>query len=234
MDNKSFEETKKKYEGEIKRLNAIAEATQELYQRQYNDLKSREKTLLDEFNAKMQNITIGIERLRGAYTALTDMEEGKDPTLVVNGMMQDSNTNTESTQENVESVKEDVNNTKPEDTKIDKVVKEKAKEAVKKAKEKDLITPYEEFAKSELGKETAVKDVKEVVSKEKLAELHQSGEYILSDEESEALKKVIEESKVTDSTDENTPKENTSNVQPTQNINPEEVPDYLKEQYGMK
>lgn len=244
MDSKSFEETKKKYEDEIIRLNTIAEATQELYQRQYNDLKAQEKALLDEFNTKMQNITVGIERLRGAYTALADMEEGKEPTLVTKGMMQD-----EAVQEDVSNEADsiEVDNIKEDNVDISKDVKDKAKKLVKKAIEKDLVTPYEEFVKSELGKETAVKDVKEVVSEEGLAKLHQSGEVILSDEESEALKKVIEESKIISSADENiskkedtpkkesTPKkEDTSNTQPAQNVNPDDVPDYLKEQYGMK
>lgn len=235
MDNKSFEETKKKYEDEIRRLDAIAEQTQAIYQRQFEDLKRQEKALLDEFNTKMQNITIGIERLRGAYTALVDIEEGNDPTLVVNGMMKE--TDVKDSKEQIEEKVDNKNDNAEikKDVKIDDSIKEKAHEAVKQAKEKGLVTPYKEFAESELGKETSIKDVKEVVTEERLAELNQPGEYILSDKESEALQKVIEETKIKElEKKENSTNENISKVQPVQNVNPEEVPDYLKEQYGME
>ena len=42
-------------------------------------------------------------------------------------------------------------------------MKEKAHKAVAEAIKRDLVTPYEEFAKSELGKETAIKNVDKVV-----------------------------------------------------------------------
>lgn len=218
MEKKSFEETKKKYEEEIARLRAVAQSTQELYQRQYDELKNQEKILLDEYNNKISSITIGIERLRGAYTALADMEEGKAPTLVENGLMKD----VEITEEVIDNSNED----KAPETEISDELKEKAKEAVSKAKEKGLITPYEEFAKSELGKETAVKNVDEVISKDVNTNVQDTE--ILSKEEMEALKKV------TSSTDENTPNEDTSNSESEKQINPDEVPDYLKEQYGLK
>lgn len=222
----NFEETKKKYEDEIARLRAIMEKTQNDYQQAFNQLEGRKEKLLEEYNNKISTLNIGIERLRGAYTALCDMEEGKDPTLVVNGMMK------ETEQENVEQTEEPVVEENVEDTEknvpndISEEVKEKAHELVKEAKDKGLVTPYKEFAESELGKETAVKDVKEVVTEEKaeeLAQLHQGGEAILSDAENEALNKVIEEAKKADKKEE-----------PQTTVNPEEVPDYLKEEYGIK
>jgi len=48
MSNSLIEETKKKYEDEINRLRDVAEATQELYQRQFNEIKNQEKILVDE------------------------------------------------------------------------------------------------------------------------------------------------------------------------------------------
>lgn len=239
MEN--IEELKKQYEEEIYRLTSLTNATQQQYQQAYNDLKQQEKDLLEEYQQKISDLSIGIERLRGAYTALTDLGDGKDPSLVVNGMMKPEDTINENTEIDEDKEQEDVKQestenkekTKKED-KTDKDVNsmskvaEKAKEAVKKAKEKDLITPYEEFANSELGKETAVKNVTDVVSKEAVAKLHQSGEAILSDEELKALESIVPKKQQEDT------KEPDSKAQSNSRVDPKDVPDYLKEQYGME
>lgn len=198
MEKKSFEETKKEYEEEIYRLQKVAESTQKQYQAEYDKIKEAEQKLLNEYNTEIQRITIGIERLRGAYTALCDMEEGKDPTLVVNGMLKNENAQVEASNEDV--------NTDEETNNISEEVKEKAHEAVKQAKEKGLVTPYEEFANSELGKETAIKD----------------DQAVLSDAELEAINKQLADN------------DKTSAKQLEQNVKPDEVPDYLKSQYGLK
>lgn len=248
MEKKSFEETKKKYEDEIHRLSSIAEATQELYQRQYDDLKRREKVLLDEFNAKIQNITLNIERLRGAYTAIADMENGIAPTLVDNGIMKDTVVDTEvvdDKQENVtdekaqdsnetEIVPEQVENKSSSNTNISKEIKDKADKLVKEAKDKGLVTPYNEFAESELGKETAVKNVTDVVDKGKVAELHQAGEVILSDEELKALENFTKEYMEQDEKDLSKEQTNKKDQPKKKEVNPDDVPDYLKDQYNIK
>lgn len=232
MEN--IEAVKKQYEEEIYRLTSLSKTVQQQYQQAYTELQQQEKALMEEYQQKISDLSIGIERLRGAYTALVDLEEGKDPTLVVNGMMKPEDSNVENQES--ENVSEDTELT--EDTTNEKginamdEVKEKAKEAVKKAKEKDLITPYEEFAKSELGKETAVKDVKEVVSKERLAELHQSGEYILSEEEQKAIESITQEIQQENTKEPEVKQEDNKVTEPK--VDPKDVPDYLKEQYGMK
>lgn len=233
MEN--IEAVKKQYEEEIYRLTSLSKTVQQQYQQAYTELQQQEKALMEEYQQKISDLSIGIERLRGAYTALVDLEEGKDPTLVVNGMMKPEDNNVENQES--ENVSEDTELTEDitdeKGTNAMNEVKEKAKEAVKKAKEKDLITPYEEFAKSELGKETAVKDVKEVVSKERLAELHQSGEYILSEEEQKAIESITQEIQQ-ENTKEPEVKQEDSKVSTESKVDPKDVPDYLKEQYGMK
>lgn len=233
MEN--IEAVKKQYEEEIYRLTSLSKTVQQQYQQAYTELQQQEKALMEEYQQKISDLSIGIERLRGAYTALVDLEEGKDPTLVVNGMMKPEDNNVENREsENVSEdteLTEDITDEKGTNA-IDEV-KEKAKEAVKKAKEKDLITPYEEFAKSELGKETAVKDVKEVVSKERLAELHKSGEYTLSEEEQKAIESITQEIQQ-ENTKEPEVKQEDSKVSTESKVDPKDVPDYLKEQYGMK
>ncbi|WP_304393302.1 hypothetical protein [uncultured Clostridium sp.] len=233
MEN--IEAVKKQYEEEIYRLTSLSKTVQQQYQQAYTELQQQEKALMEEYQQKISDLSIGIERLRGAYTALVDLEEGKDPTLVVNGMMKPEDNNVENQEsENVledTELTEDITDEKGTNA-IDEV-KEKAKEAVKKAKEKDLITPYEEFAKSELGKETAVKDVKEVVSKERLVELHKSGEYTLSEEEQKAIESITQEIQQ-ENTKEPEVKQEDSKVSTESKVDPKDVPDYLKEQYGMK
>lgn len=233
MEN--IEAVKKQYEEEIYRLTSLSKTVQQQYQQAYTELQQQEKALMEEYQQKISDLSIGIERLRGAYTALVDLEEGKDPTLVVNGMMKPEDNNVENREsENVSEdteLTEDITDEKGTNA-IDEV-KEKAKEAVKKAKEKDLITPYEEFAKSELGKETAVKDVKEVVSKERLAELHKSGEYTLSEEEQKAIESITQEIQQ-ENIKEPEVKQEDSKVSTESKVDPKDVPDYLKEQYGMK
>lgn len=211
----NFEETKLKYEEEIKRLNALAQLTHSKYQKAYSDLKAQEQNLVNEFNDEIQKITIGIERLRGAYTALCDMQEGKDPTLVTNGMLQDveipeeapAPTPTEVPAE--ETVVDDsvaIGKEPEEVNEISDELKNKAKNLVKEAKDKGLVTPYAEFAESEVGKETA-----------------------LTEAELEALSKVTNAE--VDKVKENTANENTSIEQ---SVKAEDVPDYLKDQYGIK
>lgn len=224
MSNSLIEETKKKYEDEINRLRDVAEATQELYQRQFNEIKNQEKILVDEYNTKIQEITIGIERLRGAYTAIVDMEEGKDPTLVTNGMLSDSKIDNTETEPVEDSTVEDK-------TGISEEVKQKAHKAVSKAMEKDLVTPYKEFAESELGKETAVKDVKKIVSKvpePELAKPHKNDGSTLTPDEAEALKSVI--NGVEDVSTKSTNFE--GNIE--KEVDPKDIPDYLKEEYNAK
>ena len=218
MEN--IEELKKQYEEEIYRLNSLSKDVQQQYQKAYTDLQNQEKALMEEYQHKMSDLSIGIERLRGAYTALVDLEEGKDPTLVVNGMMKP-----EQNIENQSNVEED----KLEE-KISKEVKEKAHKVVSKAKEKGLITPYKEFAESKLGKETAVKDVKEVVSKipePELAEPHKNEGSTLTPDEEKALKEVVKSVQ-----QENTKEPENKVVE--SNVKPDDVPDYLKDQYGLK
>lgn len=214
----NFEETKAKYEAEIKRLSVEAQDYQKRCQEAYNNLEQQKKELVETFNAEIQKYTIGIERLRGAYTALCDMQDGKDPTLVVNGMAQEAempveNPVEEVTAEETSVAEEPVDDSvaigkEPVEDKVEvsQEIKEKAKKAVKEAKERNLVTPYEEFANSELGKETA-----------------------LTEAELEALNKVT--NMAADKTEENTPNENTPKEQ---SVKAEDVPDYLKDQYGLK
>lgn len=196
-----LEEVKQKYEEEIKRLSDDAQVYQARCQEIYNALESKKKELVDTFNEEMQRITIGIERLRGAYTALCDVEEEKEPTLVTNRMEV-------SEVPRVEIPEIPVNNTQPEaddsavigqepKNEISEEVKEKAREVVAKAKEAGHVTKYEDFVETDLAKETS-----------------------LSAEEIEALNKITAE--------------NTNTVANTQQVKAEEVPDYLKEQYGLK
>lgn len=199
-----IEEVKQKYEEEIRRLSEDAQAYQAKCQEIYNVLESKKKELVDTFNEEMQRVTIGIERLRGAYTALCDMEEEKEPTLVTNKMEV-----SESPQVEIPEIP--VNNTQPEvvddsavigkepENEISDEVKEKAKEVVAKAKEAGHVTKYEDFVETDLAKETS-----------------------LSAEEIEALSKIAAEDT------------NSTASANTQQVKAEEVPDYLKEQYGLK
>lgn len=209
----NIEETKKKYEDEIVRLTALANSYQEFYQQKFRELENQKQAVAEEFNNKMSEVTIGIERLRGAYTALTDISEGKDPTLVVNGMAKDEVPPTleEKDIEEDVNIDEDKNN-------ISEEVKEKAHKAVAEAIKRDLVTPYEEFAKSELGKETAIKNVDKAVE-EKVEEKVES----LTPEEMKALQEVMKENTV------NAKSEKEVKTEPT--VDPSTIPDYLKEQY---
>lgn len=210
MDNK-FEEAKKQYENEIARLRALSKQREDYYQKTFTDLETQKENLLAQYNKEMSTFSIGIERLRGAYTALCDMEEGIDPTLVTNGMMQDIEV-----EEKQEEMPEETEvPTEETNTEISEETKQKAHELVEKAKEAGKVTSYEEFANSELRKETAVTE--EVV--EEIATPHPAGEAVLSDEENEALNKVIESMK--------------KEQKPEPKVNPAEVPDYLKEEYGV-
>lgn len=215
MSFDNIEETKKKYEDEIVRLTALANSYQEFYQQKFRELENQKQAVAEEFNNKMSEVTIGIERLRGAYTALTDISEGKDPTLVVNGMAKDEVPPTLEEKD----IEEDVN-TDEDKNNISEEVKEKAHKAVAKAIKRDLVTPYEEFAKSELGKETAIKNVDKVVEeKEKVEEKVES----LTPEEMKALQEVMKENTV------NAKSEKEVKTEPT--VDPSTIPDYLKEQY---
>ena len=213
MSFDNIEETKKKYEDEIVRLTALANSYQEFYQQKFRELENQKQAVAEEFNNKMSEVTIGIERLRGAYTALTDISEGKDPTLVVNGMAKDEVPPTleEKDIEEDVNIDEDKNN-------ISEEVKEKAHKAVAEAIKRDLVTPYEEFAKSELGKETAIKNVDKAVE-EKVEEKVES----LTPEEMKALQEVMKENTV------NAKSEKEVKTEPT--VDPSTIPDYLKEQY---
>lgn len=204
-----IEEMKQKYEKEIERLNTEAQVYQKKCQEAFDSLETQKKQLVTTFNEEMQRITIGIERLRGAYTALCDMQENKEPTLISNGMevteapQVENNTPVEEIS-NHEEVADDsaAVGVEPQvENKISDEVKSKAKDLVSKAKKEGKVTKYDDFVKTDLAKETS-----------------------LSDEELEALSKITAEN----TTAETTPIETTSNV------NEEEVPDYLKEQYGLK
>ena len=208
MDNKSIEETKKKYEEEVKRLTKLAESTQRFYQQKFDQLTNDRNLLVEEFNHKISEITIGIERVKGAYTALVDIENNSEPSLVVNGMMKDVGVEEDNQKDAGEDIEEDVKDTDKEDVNTDgdksdisEEVKNKAKEAVAKAIEKDLVTPYKEFAESDLGKETSI-----------------------TPEEMEKLQEIVKES------------ESKSNepLKEDKDVDPSTVPDYLKEQYGIK
>lgn len=207
-----LKETKKKYEDEIARLTSVAQTLEKQYQGKYNEIKKAENDLLNEFNTELQKITIGIERLRGAYTALCDVEDDKEPTLVENGMLKDYEVIDEEDSENEEDVNineqdeetveselpdESIDNVESEEEKLDEL-KHKADKLVKEAKESGKVTSYEDFSKSELAKETA-----------------------LSEEEIEALKAVTE--------NESKPVE-----KPVKEVNMDDVPDYLKDQYTNK
>lgn len=218
-----FEKTKKQYEDEVLRLKQILDDTRQEYSVNFSELKRQEEELTNRFNEKCTTISIGIERLRGAYTALCDMESGKEPTLVVNGMMKDV--------EKVQPIEEIIEDEEIRPSnEIPEEIKDKAHKILEEAKEKGLVTSYEEFAESELGKETAVENIEDVVNKEKLAELHQSEEVVLSDDELEALNELTEEVKNEESTQNNEVK----NEVVKSNVNPDDVPDYLKEEYGLK
>ena len=153
--------------------------------------------------------------------------------MVTVGIMKDFKYESMENQENVEKVeqeeiKQDNAEVEPEkgienkeDINLDEI-KKKSSKLVKEAKERGLVTPYEEFAKSELGKETAVRDITEAVSKERLAELHQSGEATLTEDEIKALEKLTQDVKESD-----------DNTISSKAVDPKDVPDYLKEQYGI-
>ena len=214
----NIEETKKKYEDEIVRLTALANSYQEFYQQKFRELENQKQAVAEEFNNKMSEVTIGIERLRGAYTALTDISEGKDPTLVVNGMAKDEVPPTLEEKD----IEEDVN-TDEDKNNISEEVKEKAHKAVAEAIKRDLVTPYEEFAKSELGKETAIKNVDKVVEEKVVEEKVEEKVESLTPEEMKALQEVMKENTV------NAKSEKEVKTEPT--VDPSTIPDYLKEQY---
>lgn len=229
METKSIEEIKKSYADEIHRLAELEQKMSAQYKSEYELLKSQEDKLLDEYNTQMQKISIGIERLRGAYTAIVDFEEGKAPTLVENGMLKDveikdNEIEPESDDISVDestveesTVKQASENEKQEQTEeiaqlhkntgseMSKELQEKAHELVKEAKEKGKITKYEDFAETDLGKETA-----------------------LTPDEVKALESVMN-SKEDSRPDEADIKE----AESTNKVKEEEVPDYLKEEYGL-
>ena len=70
MDEKSIENVKKQYEDEVNRLRNLLQQTQDYYKKQYDALEQQKQELLAEFNEKSKTLSICIERLRGAYTAL--------------------------------------------------------------------------------------------------------------------------------------------------------------------
>lgn len=229
MELKSIEETKKKYEDEIHRLSKLGQQMEVQYRNEYEALKSQENKLLDEYSTQMQRINIGIERLRGAYTALVDLEEGKVPSLVENGMLKDVEIEDTDVTDNAENTdgelveEQSVESKEPSEQlaqlhknyepaqqkaseKVSEELKEVAHELVKEAKEKGKVTKYEDFAKTDLAKETA-----------------------LTPEEVEALKSVTEN---LDTEVKETPKE----IQQTETeskVNEADVPDYLKGEYGI-
>ena len=204
-----IEEMKQKYEEEIERLNTEAQVYQKKCQEAFDSLETQKKQLVTTFNEEMQRITIGIERLRGAYTALCDMQENKEPTLISNGMevkeapQVENNTPVEEIS-NHEEVADDsaAVGVEPQvEKKISDEVKSQAKDLVSKAKKEGKVTKYDDFVKTDLAKETS-----------------------LSDEELEALSKITAENTTTETTP----------IDTTSNVNEKEVPDYLKEQYGLK
>lgn len=231
METKSIEEIKKSYADEIHRLAGLEQQMSEQYKSEYESLKSQETKLLNEYNTQMQKIGIGIERLRGAYTALVDFEEGKVPSLVENGMLKDVKIEDNKVETNIENNKEELVKEQSKESKepepqlakphkntgsevsseISKELQEKAHELVKEAKEKGKVTKYEDFAKSDLGKETA-----------------------LTPDEVEALKSVVDsENEIKPTEIELTkPVETESKEQESKQVKEEDVPDYLKEEYG--
>ena len=219
METKSIEEIKKSYADEIHRLTQLEQKINAHYKNEYESLKSQENKLLDEYNTQMQKISIGIERLRGAYTALVDFEEGKVPTLVENGMLKDVkfedeivNEGESNTTESVEKLTSENNNQESTDeiarlhtcqyseNKITEELKELAHEIVKDAKEKGKVTKYDDFTKTDLAKETS-----------------------LTPDEVEALKSVMG----------NKEEPENQEIETSNNVKEEDVPDYLKEEYGL-
>lgn len=75
MEN--IETVKKQYEEEIYRLTSLSKTVQQQYQQAYAELQQQEKALMEEYQQKISDLSIGIERLRGAYTALVDLEIGR-------------------------------------------------------------------------------------------------------------------------------------------------------------
>ena len=230
METKSIEEIKKSYADEIHRLAELEQKINAQYKSEYEFLKSQEDKLLNEYNTQMQKISIGIERLRGAYTAIVDFEEGKAPTLVENGMLKDFKVEDGETEPETndvigvdesavaESVVKQVSENKEQEqteeiaqlhkntgSEISKELQEKAHELVKEAKEKGKITKYEDFAETDLGKETA-----------------------LTPDEVKALESVMN-NKEDSRPDEADIKE----TETTNKVKEEDVPDYLKEEYGL-
>lgn len=230
METKSIEEIKKSYADEIHRLAELEQKINAQYKSEYEFLKSQEDKLLNEYNTQMQKISIGIERLRGAYTAIVDFEEGKAPTLVENGMLKDFKVEDGETEPETndvigvdesavaESVVKQVSENKEQEpteelaqphkntgSEISKELQEKAHELVKEAKENGKITKYEDFAETDLGKETA-----------------------LTPDEVKALESVMN-NKEDSRPDEADIKE----TETTNKVKEEDVPDYLKEEYGL-
>lgn len=230
METKSIEEIKKSYADEIHRLAELEQKINAQYKSEYEFLKSQEDKLLNEYNTQMQKISIGIERLRGAYTAIVDFEEGKAPTLVENGMLKDFKVEDGETEPETndvigvdesavtESVVKQVSENKEQEpieelaqlhkntgSWMSKELQEKAHELVKEAKEEGKITKYEDFAETDLGKETA-----------------------LTPDEVKALESVMN-SKEDSRPDEADIKE----TETTNKVKEEDVPDYLKEEYGL-
>lgn len=230
METKSIEEIKKSYADEIHRLAELEQKINAQYKSEYEFLKSQEDKLLNEYNTQMQKISIGIERLRGAYTAIVDFEEGKAPTLVENGMLKDFKVEDGETEPETndvigvdesavaESVVKQVSENKEQEpteelaqlhkntgSEISKELQEKAHELVKEAKEKGKITKYEDFAETDLGKETA-----------------------LTPDEVKALESVMNNKK-----DSRPDEADIKETETTNKVKEEDVPDYLKEEYGL-
>lgn len=152
---------------------------------------------------KVDALTQEINQIRGAYTSLYKLCETFKPK---------------------DSVEELTDNKKEE-------IREKAKYLVQKAKEKGKITKYEDFANSELGKETAVKDISEVANNIDQIDTDKTNEQ-KEVKPSDTTKLTPEQiAKVSQTLNETKSEVKPSAVKSLNSVKESDIPDYLKDEY---
>lgn len=152
---------------------------------------------------KVDALTQEINQIRGAYTSLYKLCETFKP------------------KDSEESMTED----KKEE------IRDKARALVNKAKQLGKITKYEDFADSELGKETAVKDISEVVSNIDQIDTDKTNEQ--KETKSNNTTKLTPEqiAKVSQTLNETKSEVKPATVKSLNSVKESDIPDYLKDEY---
>lgn len=180
-------------------LYQAAKAEMNKYENDYN-LKMQQ---LAEATKRVETLSKEIEQVRGAYTSLYSLCKKY---------------------EEAAGIKPEVKPTEEEK----QAIREKAHNLVEKAKKEGKITKYEDFAKSNLGKETAVEDIKDAVNVESLPQETKQQIEELKPKASETTKLTPEQiAKVSQTLNEAKPDE----VKTVNKVKEEDIPDYLKEEY---